>query len=269
MASESAQAWIVVPCYNEAARLPAEAFLAFARSHPGLGFCFVNDGSADATGALIDDLARRGEGRVLAISLPANVGKAEAVRAGCRKLLGDGRAAWIGYWDADLATPLEEIERFMALATRRPEARFLLGARMCYLGSNVHRKLSRHYLGRVFATCASLVLGMPVYDTQCGAKLIRADLAAVIFDRPFVSRWIFDVELLARAIAAMGRQGAKGRILEIPLERWTEIGDSRVKPIHFLRAPWEMARIRMRFQRDLRAADRARREPARESQDTR
>jgi len=99
----------------------------------------------------------------------------------------------------------------------------------------------RHYLGRVFATAASLVLALPIYDTQCGAKLFRANRQIFsLFAQPFMSRWIFDVEIIARYLTTFG-SGAG--IYELPLDRWTDIGDSRVKSADFIRASGELANI--------------------------
>jgi glycosyltransferase involved in cell wall biosynthesis len=245
MPTESPPTWIVVPCFNEAERLPVDAFEAFAAAHEGIGFCFVNDGSADGTSEVLRGLAERGGERMEALDLSPNGGKAEAVRAGVRHVLERvGDDAFVGYWDADLATPLEEIPRFLALADTRPGTDFVMGSRVRRLGARVERRLFRHYLGRVFATCSSAMLGLPVYDTQCGAKLIRTELAREIFEKPFLSRWFFDIELLARTILKRGRHEAMETIIEVPLERWSEVGESRVRPIHFLRAPLELLRIR-------------------------
>lgn len=247
MSSPAPEIWIIVPCYNEANRLPAGAFSAFAAAHPELGFCFVNDGSADGTIQVLQKLADGGDGRIIALDQSVNRGKAEAVRAGVGHVLVSASPKWIGYWDADLATPLEDIPRFRSLAEGREGTAFVLGSRVRRMGADIDRKPARHYLGRIFATTASAVLGLPVYDTQCGAKLIKADLAARIFDRPFVSRWLFDVELIARTICVLGRDKAAAALLEVPLDRWTEVGESRVKPSHFLKAPMELLKIRRDF----------------------
>jgi len=89
-----------------------------------------------------------------------------------------------------------------------------------------------------------------VFDTQCGAKLLRCDARLQrLFERPFGSRWIFDVELLARYLAA-GGTGAG--IYELPLRRWTDVGESRLAPADFLRAAAEMAAIYREYHRALR-----------------
>lgn len=247
MSSPIPETWIVVPCYNEANRLPVEAFISFIAARPEIGFCFVNDGSADGTIDVLNRLAERGGGRAVALDQTVNRGKAEAVRAGMKHVLDSFAPKWVGYWDADLATPLEDIPRFQSLAEQREGTSFILGSRIRRMGAEIDRKPARHYLGRIFATTASAVLGLPVYDTQCGAKLIKADLAAKIFDRPFVSRWLFDVELIARTICVLGRDQASAALFEVPLDRWTEVGESRVKPSHFLKAPMELLKIRRDF----------------------
>jgi putative flippase GtrA len=150
-----------------------------------------------------------------------------------------------GYWDADLATPLEAIPDFIDVLDEHPETELVLGARVSLLGREIERKALRHYLGRVFATCASLVLDLPVYDTQCGAKLMRCDVnTQVLFEEPFGSRWIFDVEMLARYLH--GRE-TPHQIRELPLDRWTDVAGSKVKPIDFLRALGELIRVHRRY----------------------
>jgi hypothetical protein len=96
---------------------------------------------------------------------------------------------------------LDEIPRFQALLRERPQVDLVMGARVQMLGRTVRRSPLRHYLGRVFATAVSQVLRLAVYDTQCGAKLLRnrAELA-LVFDEPFCVNWTFDVALIARLL---------------------------------------------------------------------
>ena len=132
---------------------------------------------------------------------------------------------------------------------RHPDAWAAIGSRVKLLGRTIERSELRHYLGRVFATCASITLGLPVYDTQCGLKLFRnVPAIAAAVERPFLSRWIFDVELIAR-IGREAGTGAAVRIREVPLEVWRERGSSRLSATDFLRAPLELLRIRRENQR--------------------
>jgi dolichyl-phosphate beta-glucosyltransferase len=98
---------------------------------------------------------------------------------------------------------LDAIAAFCELLDARPNLEMVFGARIRLLGRAIERKALRHYFGRVFATAASMVLGLSVHDMQCGAKLFRAMPAIkLLFLRPFAIRWLVDVELLARLIQA-------------------------------------------------------------------
>ncbi len=252
---------IVVPCYNEAERLDTAAFLAFAARREEVRFLLVNDGSTDATLEVLEGLARARPGQFAVLHLEQNQGKAEAVRQGILQALID-EPETVGYWDADLATPLEAIDQLKAVLSSDPRLRIVMGARVKLLGRSIERRALRHYLGRIFATAASTVLGLPVYDTQCGAKLLRVcDETRALFLRPFCSRWVFDVELLARFVrgrSAEGRRPAEQAIYEYPLHQWRDVAGSKVRPRDFFKAFFELSRIYWRYLCGLRSG----REPA-------
>jgi dolichyl-phosphate beta-glucosyltransferase len=98
----------------------------------------------------------------------------------------------------------------------------------------------------VFATCAAIVIGLAVYDTQCGAKLFRRSAAAAVFSKPFVGRWVFDVEIFTRFAALLG-ENADRVLIEVPLMAWVDQRDSRIRPMDFVRAPIDLARIAYRY----------------------
>lgn len=239
---------VVVPCYNEAARLPVHAFERFLQSekYRSIGILFVNDGSRDATIEVLESLRLRFADRISVLDQQPNRGKAEAVRNGMLHVIASRQAAFTGYWDADLATPLDQIFDFLDLMEGRPELNLVFGARVRLLGRAIHRQAIRHYLGRCFATVASGLLRLPIYDTQCGAKLFRIthDLEAVLAE-PFHSRWIFDVEILARFLALHRHDAVhfEQQIYEYPLPVWTDVAGSKVKSMDFLRAFAELATI--------------------------
>lgn len=242
---------IVVPCYDEASRLPSDAFFDFCAETPWVAFVFVNDGSRDGTLDVLRALAARLPERVHVVDQQPNQGKAAAVRTGMLWALGE-RLRFAGYWDADLATPLDEIAGFRRALDEDAQVEMAMGARIQMLGREISRSPLRHYLGRVFATAASTTLGLPVYDTQCGAKLFRVSaLTRELFGEPFRTGWIFDVEILARLVRACHAEGRDPArvVLEVPLKRWRDVAGSRVRPVDFLKAIAELERVRRTYLR--------------------
>ncbi|HVQ26103.1 MAG TPA: glycosyltransferase [Planctomycetota bacterium] len=237
-------AWIVVPCFNEEARLDDTAFLSLVE--PGdLRLLFVNDGSRDGTETRLRALRDRRPERIDFLSLPRNLGKAEAVRSGMREALDRG-AEIVGYTDADLSTPVAELRRLWSILGAAPRVQVLLASRVSLLGADIQRRAARHYLGRVFASLASLMLQLRVYDTQCGAKLFRRTPALeAALDEPFTSRWAFDVELLGRL--AIGTATAPAipveAFLEVPLRTWVDVAGSKLRFTSMARTLVDLARV--------------------------
>jgi dolichyl-phosphate beta-glucosyltransferase len=237
---------LVVPCYNEAARLQPEAFLHFVTTHPGVQLVLVDDGSLDATGEILEQIRSAAPAAATILRLSPNRGKAEAVRAGILAGLAQ-QAALVGFFDADLATPLQTVDDFLTVLRDRPAVEFVLGSRVMLMGRDIKRKASRHYLGRFFATAVSHALDLPVYDTQCGAKILRVNAAtATLFDTPFRSAWIFDVELIARYLrlpVAPGEPARRDRLYELVLPVWHDRPGSKLRWQDFARAVVELGYI--------------------------
>jgi glycosyltransferase involved in cell wall biosynthesis len=238
--------WIVVPCYNEADRLDAAVFEAELDRRPDLTFLFVNDGSRDATAGILNGIARR-HVRAEALHLERNGGKAEAVRQGMRHACTRPEVEFVGFWDADLATPLGEIEEFERTLDRRADVEAVFGARLPLKGRQIRRRKIRQMLGGVFSCAASLCLGGRFVDTQCGAKLFRASGELYhVLERPFLARWIFDVEIVARwrqLRSFLGESPIEERIFEQPLDAWHEVAGSKLKSGDFGKAALELASI--------------------------
>jgi glycosyltransferase involved in cell wall biosynthesis len=243
---------VVVPCYNEALRLPTSQFLEFVQRPLPIRLLFVNDGSRDGTLSALESLRSGREDRIQILDKPKNAGKGEAVRDGMLKACKDGGSSYVGFWDADLATPLDAIPLLLEKLRENDRLQMVFGSRVRLLGREVHRKAIRHYLGRVFASAASTMLGLPIYDTQCGAKLFRVtpELSNVLAE-PFISRWVFDVEILARYIALHkgDREYLYHSVYEFPLPRWEDISGSKVHGGDFLQAFLDMERIYRRYLR--------------------
>lgn len=237
---------IVIPCYYEGSRLPVAEYVDFYDRESSVSFCFVNDGSRDNTIDVLKALQKGKEERILVLDFPRNQGKGEAVRQGMLAALAWKNFDAVAFFDADLATPLDEI---LLLSAEMQRGNYLMafGSRLMRLGSVIKRKALRHYFGRVFATLASWVIPLPVYDTQCGAKLLRAELIQIVCKEPFMSRWLFDLEIFARTINHFGQEKAEQLLIEVPLRVWIEKGDSRLKFSELWKVPFEMWRIRKRY----------------------
>lgn len=235
------RAVIVVPLYNEEKRFHKAAFIEFARLHSEINFLFVNDGSTDNTMAIIEEVCQELKDQMSSLHLSANAGKANAVRMGFCQVLDKGYQ-YVGYWDADLATPLPSILSFMEVLKDKPEINLVIGARVNLLGRSIRRKTVRHYIGRVFATIVSSLLKLSVYDTQCGAKLFRSgDYLQKIMEKDFVSKWIFDVEVIKR----MNEVGVETKyaIYEYPLESWVDVDGSKLRAKDFVRIIGDLIKI--------------------------
>jgi glycosyltransferase involved in cell wall biosynthesis len=211
---------LAVPCFNERQRLDIGAFAAGAREHK-LGTLFVDDGSSDGTAEFIQAEIDGKPGLEL-LRCPENRGKGAAVRAGVLQLAKECQEAeWIGFWDADLSTPLDEVRHMRGFHEMEGvKVDVIWASRVMRAGSHIDRRFNRHLFGRLFATAAGELLGVRAYDTQCGAKLFRRDVVPRVFGEEFVSRWIFDVELYGR----LGHD----KIVECPVKAWTHKPGSKI-----------------------------------------
>jgi dolichyl-phosphate beta-glucosyltransferase len=243
---------VVIPCFNEARRLPTETLERFAASHSNVRFVLVDDGSTDETLGVLRKLAASRPSAFSVVSLPHNMGKAEAVRRGMTAAH-EQNPSFVAYWDADLSTPLQEIDRFRDVLEGNAAIVAVLGSRVRRLGADIQRRAGRHYLGRLFATAASMVLRLPTYDTQCGAKMFRVGPeVSAAFSEPFLSRWIFDVELLARLVVQVEKKGngdAARAFFEVPLVSWRDVKGSKLGPRNMFSALVDLARIWHRCRR--------------------
>lgn len=172
------------------------------------------------------------------LALPKNSGKASAVYAGWRE---SHSAAVIAFADADGAVSAAEILRAWQ-AWPEGGADAMIGSRIKMLGRRVDRLSTRHYAGRLFATAVSVITGLPVYDSQCGFKMVDAKAFAAVDDGRLTGpRLAFDVELLV----ALTQAGFL--IHEFPVD-WREIPGGHVRVItHGLPMLVDLLRVRRRL----------------------
>ena len=133
-------------------------------------------------------------------------------------------ADFIGFWDADLATPLDEIPSFMRHFEERPHIKAVIGSRWPHLGGNIQRNQARKLTGWIAKSIIRRILKAQVWDTQCGAKIFSRSLAKEIFDSPFRTKWLFDIELLMR----IGCRRLSDLAVEHPVHAWSDVPGSKV-----------------------------------------
>ena len=234
--------WLVIPCFNEVARLAGQN-IAELVANDNVGVVLVDDGSDDGTWELMFNIQNASAG-VDVLVLQQNMGKAEAVRRGMNHALALG-AKVVGYLDADFATPAKDM---LALLNKLEanDVKVCLGSRWLHLGAKIDRTAFRHYGGRVFATIASSVLKLNIYDTQCGAKAFCVSEVLVrSISEPFLSRWAFDVELIGRLLndASEDARYTEQDFIEIPLQTWRDIRGSKIRIADMVTATFELLLI--------------------------
>lgn len=232
---------VIIPCYNEEKRLQVDKYALIARQNPEITLLFVNDGSSDATLQILQKMSES-IANISYLDIQHNCGKAEAVRQGFLHTLNQTQSQCIAFYDADMATPFNDLLAMVDMLVKS-DLYMVTGCRFKRMGGNINRRYSRFLLGRIFATCAANVLCLPVYDTQCGAKVLKTSIIPDIFNEKFVSKWLFDIELFARIILRFGINTALEKIIEYPLSAWTEIGDSKLKFKDVIRQPYNLLKI--------------------------
>jgi len=228
---------IVIPAYNEEKRLPQT--LRQVLDWLALGaFSFrevivVDDGSRDGTARVVEEFAKASACLRL-VKDPGNRGKGYAVRHGMLEAKGE----WILYTDADLSTPITEIEKLCRAASEKG-AKVAIGSRALDRSLvEVHQPALRELSGRAFNLVMRAVTGLSFRDTQCGFKLFRADAAREIFSRQKQEGFSFDVEdlLIAKKLGL--------RAVEVPV-RWANVEGTKVRLTQGMMSFVDLVKIRM------------------------
>jgi dolichyl-phosphate beta-glucosyltransferase len=221
MEGQSPELSIVIPCYNEEERLP-RTIEQIERYLEGKDLSYelilVDDGSTDGTRLVMDAAAERNR-FVRLEALPRNRGKGRALAEGVAVT----RGAQILVTDADLSTPIEELEKLRAELDKGAGAaiasRALRASRV-----EVSQPIYRVLMGKAFNLLVQAVLLPGIWDTQCGFKLFRADVAHEAFAGLTTDGFGYDPEVLYRA----KKRGV--RIAEVPVV-WRNSAPTKVSPI--------------------------------------
>ena len=227
---------IVIPAYNEESRLP-KTFDRILKWLDEQRFKFreiivVDDGSHDATAGVVEEYGKP-PSPIRLLRNPGNKGKGYAVRHGVLDAEGD----WILYTDADLSTPIEELQKLEAAAAQQ-NAVIAIGSRAVDRSLvAVHQSPFREYSGRFFNLIMRAVTGLQFRDTQCGFKLFRAEAARQIFPLQKQDGFSFDVEDLVIA-KKLGLYA-----IEVPV-RWANVEGTKVRLSQGLKSFADLVQIR-------------------------
>jgi len=252
VAEQKKRVALVIPCYNEAKRLDLAAYSLFLETHPGTTFCFVNDGSRDATGELLKTFqSSHPQQAIRIVELPENQGKGEAVRQGVLAMLKADNTPvdLVGFWDSDLATPLAELDRFVEAFTQEIRIQAVVGFRKKEPAANIKRSPSRKLISSIMRVIIHTLIGLPVHDTQCGAKVFTADLASRIFEKPFVARWLFDLELFLRMKQAYGSAFLTQNLEQLHLHSWHDVPGTKLRFWDVFQIFLELVKIKRHYRK--------------------
>ena len=232
---------IIIPAYNEETRLPSTLlevtnYLAVSEWRP-VEVLVVDDGSSDGTVQVAqrhaESVARNGC-RIRVLRNPGNHGKGFAVRHGMQEGVGD----WLLFTDADLSTPIAELEKLWA-AVQAGDVAVAIGSRALDRSLiGVRQPEFRERAGQIFNWVMRIVLRLPLHDTQCGFKLFRQDAARAVFERQKLDRFGFDAEALFIA-RKLGFE-----IREVPV-RWNDVAGSKVSMLSGARGFADLVRVRL------------------------
>tara|TARA_B100000963_G_scaffold297131_1_gene268489 strand:- start:37701 stop:38429 length:729 start_codon:yes stop_codon:yes gene_type:complete len=236
---------VIIPCFNEENRIKKNLFLKFLNDYPNNRIVFVNDGSNDNTFTILSYFKVKKRDQVIILNNKKNLGKAESVRKGMLFAKENFKNTHIGYLDADLSSSFDEITRLAKHLSKK--TLFVFGSRILKLDNKISRKKHRFVIGRFIATIISNMLKFSVYDTQCGCKVFDYKLVAVIFEKQFISKWLFDVEIFFRLRREYGKQKLKELVKEIPLKVWIDTPDSRVSFLYFFKIWSDLFKINQKY----------------------
>lgn len=238
---------IIIPCYNEEKRLNQEAFISFIKEHEDYHLCFVNDGSKDNTLKVLHAMKNQAPNQISVVDVKKNSGKATAVRAGVRFLYSMESIKYIGFIDADLSTDFKDFKDLVKTLKSEDKLSVVFGSRNKGKNVGIERDFFRNMFSKCIKQFILMILGLPIRDTQCGAKVFKRNIIPIVYGRAFVSRWLFDVEIFLRLKMHLGKTNVMSHIFEQPLMRWVHVDDSKLGMKDALEIPARLAHIWMTY----------------------
>jgi glycosyltransferase involved in cell wall biosynthesis len=234
---------IVIPCYNESKRLKLDEFQDFIDSNLDYALCFVNDGSSDNTLKVLLDFQLGQEDRIHVLNMEENQGKAEAVRQGVNKIMDISGTENVGFIDADLSTGFEDVKRLVENLDSSEDNQYMVfGSRKMDNGENIERSKFRDLASNIVGFSIKQIIGLPISDTQCGAKIFKKSLAQKLFTDQFLTRWLFDVEIFIRMKNIYGKT-TMTHAKELPLKAWRDVDGSKLSIVDSIKIPVMLSKI--------------------------
>ncbi|WNM19667.1 glycosyltransferase [Flavobacterium capsici] len=213
---------IIIPCYNEEKRIK-KSDIDYLILNSDVTLFFANDGSKDKTVEAIEIIISNYQERCFLIDFKENSGKANTIYKAINQINKQNQFDFIGYFDADFSTPAEELVS-MLNSLKKSEKKFIFGSRILLLNSGIKRKFYRHIIGRIILTLINFKHSLGIYDTQCGAKIFSKEIIKEVFEKPFKTKWLFDVEIFIRLKEKNLLQYGK----EIPVYNWKDVDGSKL-----------------------------------------
>lgn len=234
---------IIIPCYNEENRLNVTAFIDFISKENNYHLCFVNDGSKDNTIKLLTKIQQAHPLKVSVIDLVKNGGKALAVRAGAKHLYTKNNVSYIGFMDADLSTDFKDFGDLVSTLRTHKNLEFVFGSRSKEVSDEIKKNRTRAAISKLINVLIVFILGMPIADTQCGAKVFNVNLVPLLFGKKFKTKWLFDVEMFIRLKRYFGKEKTVNIIYEQALSRWVHMEDSKLGLKDSIEIPFKLISI--------------------------
>lgn len=231
---------IVVPCYNEEKRLDPEKFIHYLTFRHNSRLLFVDDGSTDGTMEIIDRLKGAFPERVIIEKYEQNKGKAYAVRHGMLKAYEIGGVDFAAFIDADLAIPIDQVDGLIQELKLKKKTIAITSRRLKRVMGNtgIRADLSA-WLNDLINFL--FFRGDKISDTQCGCKAFAIERIPELFEEPFVSRWLFDIEVLLRA---KKKEMLWQQVVEVPLARLNDNSGSKIALFYGFKLLRDLQRIR-------------------------
>lgn len=232
---------IFIPLYNEEKRLNTLSIVKFLNLSDVVA---VDDGSIDDTYQKLLSLSHLQGFKILRSK--KNLGKGNVLQWAFQEFLKENDISeynWIGYWDADFSTPVEEFPRMIEFSKKYQNFEAIWASRIEKGDAKIDRLWTRFILGRLFNLISKMILEHGLYDTQCGAKIFSPRAAKIAFQSSFISNWPFDLEIYLRL-----KKEGKIDILEYPVSEWSHVKGSKISLVKDgLRVFLDLLKIRLKY----------------------